>query len=261
MNRTTAELMCRVTEDFYLAMAGEFSRTRGSAWPGWAHVLDAAGIVEPASQAPLTVLDVGCGNLRFERFLRKHLPTSQLECFCIDNCEALLPDEETLANDFPFVRFQRIDVLGRLVHGADFTQLLEAPRVHLATCFGLMHHVPGQLARQALLNQLVACARPGGHVVVSYWRFMDSPELAERAIADHARALASLGLEAADFDEGDYLLGWQNLPDVFRFCHHFTHDEVAGMLSGLPSYVREVARFDDDGRTGALNTYIVLAVD
>ena len=67
--------MCRVTEDFYLAMAQEFSRTRGSGWPGWSRVLDAAGISEPATQTPLTVLDVGCGNLRFEPWLREALPT------------------------------------------------------------------------------------------------------------------------------------------------------------------------------------------
>ena len=253
--------MCRITADFYLAKAQEFSRTRRGSWPGWGRVLAAAGISEPAAQVPLAVLDVGCGNLRFERYLRDKLPTSQLECFAIDNCEALLPSEEVLANDYPYVRFQKVDVLGRLVHGASLNQAFEAPPADLVSCFGLMHHVPGERERRALLSQLVACARPGGHVAVSFWRFMDNEELAERARIDHARALSALALDSGELDEGDFLLGWDGQPGFFRYCHHFTHAEVRRLADALPPYVREVACFDADGRTGGLNTYLVLAVD
>ena len=261
MERTTAEILLRVTSDFYRAVAGEFSRTRGGAWAGWGRVLDEAGIADPASQAPLSVLDVGCGNLRFERWLRAQLPTSQLECFAVDDCEQLLPGEEELANDFPYVRFQKLDVLGRLVHGSDLVQALEAPPCHLVACFGLAHHVPGAAVRQALLEQLVACAQPGGHVAVTFWQFMDSSDLAQAAEQTTERALADLRLARTALDEGDYLLGWQNQPGVYRYCHHTTVAEIDALIAALPGYVREVARFACDGRTGALNTYVVLAVD
>ena len=261
MNRETAELMCKITEDFYAAQADGFSRTRQGAWAGWQRCLESAQTAALyAREAPLTVLDVGCGNLRFERYLHDLMPAAQIECFAVDNCELLLPGEEVLANDFPYVRFQKLDVLGRLVHGADLAQALEAPACALSVCFGLMHHVPGRQYRTQLLDTLIRTTRPGGHVVASFWHFMESDELAQRAHDSHVRALQTLGIDPAQLDEGDWLLGWQNAQNTWRYCHHFTPDEVDELLADLPVYVDVVDRFQADGRTGSLNTYIVLKV-
>ena len=274
MDRFTAEKLNAITERFYAAQAKPFSDLRSFPWPGWKRCLQEAGVLgahgegaldgslEPtlfrSVDVPFTVLDVGCGNLRFERYLRALLPGVQMECFAVDNCEALLPDEEALANEFPFVRFQKMDVLGRLVHEADLAAAFEAPPCQLVSCFGLFHHVPGARYRAALLDALVRCAKPGGFVAVSLWQFMDEPGIAAKAQAVHAQALLDEGIDAAWLDEGDYLLGWQNVPGAYRYCHHFTDGEVDGLVASVAGRARLVARFSSDGRTGALNTYVVL---
>ena len=149
-------------------------------------------------------------------------------------------DEEALANEFPFVRFQKMDVLGRLVHEADLAAAFEAPPCQLVSCFGLFHHVPGARYRAALLDALVRCAKPGGFVAVSLWQFMDEPGIAAKAQAVHAQALLD------------------NVPGAYRYCHHFTDGEVDGLVASVAGRARLVARFSSDGRTGALNTYVVL---
>lgn len=279
MDRITAEILCKLTDDFYTANAESFSRTRASAWPGWQRVLEEARIVAsnagPAAQQsleeglfgnsewPLTVLDVACGNLRFASYMREQLPSdAQLEYFAVDNCDELVLPEEELANTMPYVRYEKVDVLQRLLHGADVVDAIEAPLCQLVVAFGFMHHVPGREARAALLDALVRSAKPGGYVAVSFWQFMDNEELATRAQQDHAAALAALQLDAARLDAGDYLLGWQDVPieqvGSIRYCHHFTDKEIDQLAAAVAPRAQVAARFTADGRTGNLNTYLIL---
>lgn len=269
MDRSTAEILSDLTGDFYECYAEEFAATRQSPWPGWQRCLDemglGAGVQRPTAHlgtsaaAPLTVLDVGCGNLRFLKYLISKLPQEmQVESFAVDNCEGLLPDEEVLANEYPFVRFQKLDVVARAIHEASLPQALEAPRCQVVVCFGLMHHTPGAQYRKRLLADLVRCAQGGGFVAVSFWQFMESPDLAERALDAHARGLVRTGIDPARLDEGDYLLGWQNADDAFRYCHHFTDAEIDDLVASLGSAATVKARFKADGRTHGLNSYLVL---
>ncbi|MBQ9068634.1 MAG: class I SAM-dependent methyltransferase, partial [Eggerthellaceae bacterium] len=264
MDRITAEILCSLTDDFYACNAESFSRTRRSAWPGWERVLASAGIVGkdgggqglPAleeglfgnAEWPLSVLDVACGNLRFASYLRERLDAEeQLEYFAVDNCEGLVPPEEELANALPYVRFQKVDLLQRLLHGADLVDAIEAPACQLVVCFGLAHHVPGFELRAALLDALVRCAKPGGYVAVSFWQFMDSYDFASGALEQHARALGVLGLDPARLDAGDYLLGWQGVPAQekggIRYCHSFSSQEIDELVCSVDSRATAVDRF------------------
>lgn len=271
MDRLTAEKICEINTFFYETNAAEFAATRQAPWPGWQRCLEAAELDKDAflpvqrlglpGTAPLTVLDVGCGNLRFIKYLREQLSAEvQMECFAVDNCEDILPESEILANEFPFVRFQKLDVLGRTVHEASLPQALEAPRCRIVSCFGLFHHTPGFQYRQMLLGDLVRCCQNGGYVMMSFWQFMDSPDLAEAAREGHGARCEALGINPAYLDEGDFLLGWQQKPDAVRYCHHFTDGEIDALLATLPNRIEVVDRFKADGRTSALNTYVVLKV-
>ena len=110
------------------------------------------------------------------------------------------------------------------------------------------------------LAELVRAATSGGFVMVSFWQFMDSPDLASAAKASHAQASAQLGLSPDAFDEGDYLLSWQNQAGAVRYCHHFTDEEIDDLVASLGNMAQVKARFKSDGRTGMLNTYLVLQV-
>ena len=213
---------------------------------------DVAPLAGQPFREPLRVLDVACGNGRFLRFLQEALPGAAIAYFAVDDCEQLARDG--LAGDADNVAFQKLDIANSLIDGS-IGHAIKAPSVDMAVCFGFFHHIPGADSRAALLRALVKSVRPGGHVAVSLWQFAKSPELAARAVETTAKARVEYGLLA--LDEGDYLLGWQNRQHAYRYCHTFSDEEVADLARAVDRQASLVARFEADGRTGTLNSYLV----
>lgn len=285
MNDALARRLCALNSDFYRRQAESFSRTRRSPWHGWRRCLDAMPDAVPApGDRPFRVLDVACGNLRFEAFLEEALPGVCMECIAVDDCDALAasahhgverpdggPDRLDGGSDRPdgepgIVRFRHMDVVSALL-GADgsadagLVRFVERP-CDMTVAFGFMHHIPGEQRRERLLRSLVANTRSGGYVAVSFWCFLNDAGLAARALETHRAALADSGLSvwADSFDEGDYLLGWNNTPGAWRYCHHFDDAEVDRLVDAVSDVAEPIDRFSCDGRTGNLNQYIVLRV-
>lgn len=293
MDLQTQTTLSRMTARFYHVHASSFSATRQAPWHGWRRSLDAAlaALDSPQgenranqSSEPLTVLDLACGNLRYERFLAEALPTRAIHAWAVDNADALagqtscgtasqadgkteVPAAETLpAASTPAnltVSYQHLDIVGALIASgsagtAPLSEQISAPACDLAVAFGFFHHVPGAAARTALFDALLAKTRPGGCAIASLWRFMDSERLAAKARATTAQAQAAY--PALQLEENDYLLGWQDAQDAYRYCHHFSNEEI----NLLADHAREcwgcrlLARFSADGKAGNLNTYLVL---
>lgn len=91
MNESLARRLCELNTEFYREQAHSFSDTRHAAWPGWMRCLN---VVEPSfrSREESVVLDVACGNLRFEEFLAKQLSGHALRIHALDSCDDLVPD-------------------------------------------------------------------------------------------------------------------------------------------------------------------------
>lgn len=241
MDLTYARRMGDLTTTFYQRVGSSFSVTRQSPWPGWRELLD---LVRPCLGESPTVLDLACGNLRFERFLADEGIAARV--WAIDNNDELMglgePDE--LA-----VQMRHLDVLAVLCDGRDLGHELEAlgvPACDLAVCFGFMHHVPLAEQRVEVLRTLVDAVRPGGLVAVSLWQFARDARLMAKARPVEGGV------------PGDYLLGWQHETDVWRFCHSFAEAEVDALVDACAPQAAETARFSADGRRGDLNRYIVL---
>lgn len=277
MDMKTAEILCNVTSDFYRAQAASFSATRTSPWHGWrrcvtamAEALGVADCVtggishgEAASddgagdaglRPNVSVFDLACGNLRFERYLAGVLPCANVRVHAVDGCDELAADVGIPA--IP-VTYESSDIVGGLIAGAPLSELHRAPQVDMAVSFGFLHHVPGEEPRVRVLDGLIDAVRPGGCVAVSLWQFMNNPALAAKAHAAHAQASKALGLAADAFDEGDYLLGWKNVEGAWRYCHHFSDGEVSRLIDAVSPRARLVDAFEADGRTGAMNKYLV----
>ena len=248
-----------LTGEFYRANAESFSQTRQSPWQGWVRLLEVMD-ARAAEHEPLRVLDVACGNLRFERYLADALPGRTVSGYAVDNCESLVETGER--NEFgPLSRmaFQSLDVVERLSDGR-LREALEAPDAScdLAVSFGFMHHVPLARWRVGLLRALVAKVRPGGFVAVSFWRFLNSEKLARKAQETTSHARVELGLP--ELPPNDYLLGWQDTQGLYRYCHHFDEQEIERLLATVADSAELVSRFEADGKTGNLNEYVVLRV-
>lgn len=301
-----------LTSDFYAREAASFSATRQAPWHGWEKAWECIAACNSApgrrassgdtsgtssasstsggdtSGAPLSVLDLGCGNLRFERFLAERT-SAPIRVTALDNCPELAGDKGDLP-DAITMEFQTLDLVEALLDGTFADHLPHAER-DLAVAFGLMHHLPTFALRTRTLEGLVDSLRPGGLAIVSFWQFLNDPRLAAKAAATTAEGRAALDLPA--FRENDFLLGWQHAQGIYRFCHHTPEQEIDALLSavhasgssaaverepgaargsippagGRPAVsalsfrkisFREIARFSADGKQGTLNRYVVL---
>lgn len=251
--------LCALTGEFYRANAESFSQTRQSPWQGWVRLLEVMD-ARAAERELLRVLDVACGNLRFERYLADALPGRMLSGWAVDNCEPLVEaGERSEFGPLSRMSFQNLDAIERLSAGC-LREALEAPDAScdLAVSFGFMHHVPLERWRAELLRTLIAKVRPGGFVAVSFWRFLNSDKLAGKAQETTIRARAELGIP--ELPPNDYLLGWQDTQGLYRYCHHFDEPEIERLLAAVADSAELVSRFEADGKTGNLNEYVVLRV-
>ena len=266
MDIRTAQLLSEVTSDFYRRFARSFSDTRQSAWPGWdrcAQLARARLSDEPAASGrALRVLDLACGNLRFERFLAQAIAPAQTTFFAVDGCGELLAAPLSAPASQPLdVRTVHLDVVDTLFADGSLADALAQGGVEpcdLSASFGFLHHVPLASQREQVLRSLVDLTRPGGLVVVSLWRFLDDDAFARKARAQHERNAAALGLPP--LADNDLVLGWRDEPDARRFCHSFTDGEVDELACAVRPRAFELERFRADGRTGAMNDYLVLQV-
>ena len=251
--------LCALTGEFYRANAESFSQTRQSPWQGWVRLLEVMD-ARAAERELLRVLDVACGNLRFERYLADALPGRMLSGWAVDNCEPLVEaGERSEFGPLSRIAFQNLDVIERL-SGGRLWESLEAPDASrdLAVSFGFMHHVPLECWRAELLRTLIAKVRPGGFVAGSFWRFLNSDKLARKAQETTIRARAELVIP--ELPPNDYLLGWQDTQGLYRYCHHFDELEIERLLAAVADSAELVSRFEADGKTGNLNEYVVLRV-
>lgn len=250
MDTATERALIELNNRFYREHADTFSATRQAPWPGWKRLMDLVAARIGALSAP-AILDLACGNLRFERFCLERPGGADAVFHAVDASTELAE----LAPSLPGVRYRQADLLAELL--AERDPLPEMPQVDLTVCFGFLHHVPGARLRGELLDLMARMTVPSGFIALSLWRFMDDPRLAAKAATADALAATS-GLPHAELEPGDHYLGWQDDPRPLRFCHHFDDKEVDACAQRLArAGAVEIARYDADGRSGALNHYLV----
>lgn len=211
--------------------------------------------------ASVRILDVACGNMRFAAFLREELRGRQIDYFAVDDCAGLvphLPEGEGFSTCF-----QNLDIIGELAAGMGLAHAIDAEPCDLVGCFGFFHHVPSFELRVRLIDALLQKTTSGGVVCASFWQFMGDEKFVKKAEAWNSKAksgLASAGLDASQLEAGDYFLGWQNEPGLWRYCHDFEELEIDALVAAAckGDKAREVARFSADGKSGAMNRYVVL---
>lgn len=282
MDHSFAQQLCDLNTRFYQDNSTSFSATRHASWEGWHQVaqalrdnlaaedrcdrIDRAHRIHQGDhrlQAELPILrvtDVACGNLRFERFLAQEFEDMKLCVQALDNCDDLLPlKEEQLS--MGSVTFHHCDIMAALQDQTLHEALtFVSCSSDLAVSFGFMHHIPLVHWREKCIRGLVHTVRPGALVAVSFWRFADDEDLAAKASRTHQRALDALGWndQREQFLPGDYLVGWQNRSDSYRYCHSFSDHEISLLAQAVSDISEVVTRFRADGRTHALNEYLIL---
>jgi len=254
MNPDTRRRLHALNLAFYAEHAAEFDATREHPWPGWERVLEhLPGPPDSDPDAPLRLLDVGCGNARLARFLGERL-ARPLDYVGVDASEALLAVARVRTAGISGARI-------RLVH-RDF--LADRPGTGLpagpfdaVVLFGVLHHVAGFDARAGLLAEAAARVVSGGVLAFTVWRFVESPRLRARIApwGEEARAGAE-PVAAGDLEAGDHLLRWGQQPGLLRYCHHTDSAELDRLVASVGLTCLD--RFLCDGRSHDLNEYVVL---
>lgn len=247
MDATTRDALRALNRDFYERHALAFDATRDHAWPGWGRVLARL----PAGRRSL--LDAGCGNGRFARFLAASDRGADVDYLGIDASEALVrvARERCAHAGLRRLRFVRGDLF-------DDGDLLPGP-FDAVVLFGVLHHVPGFEERVRLVARLATRLTAGGLLAATLWRFGADPRAAGHTLAwdTHPARVDPRALEP-----GDHLLAWGGSRRVARYCHFVDDAEVERLVERCAAGgLRLVDRFRSDGRGGDLNEYLLWVAD
>ena len=241
MDPLFAQELCELNNRFYRTWADSFSDTRHNTWPGWNRCLKESGLVDhplPLLEQ-LHLLDVACGNLRFERHLARSIPNAIIEVQALDACDELAQNGIQLPSNV-FASFTHCDVMEELQSSTLADALRFDTQADLSVSFGFLHHIPLPEWRATFLKALVT-----------------DEGLAAKAKESTASGIAELGYPKEQFGKGDCLLGWKNEKGAYRYCHSFSDEEINDLVSAVSNEAYLKARFQADGRTGALNEYLV----
>jgi len=243
MNESTIQRLNALNREFYRQTVQNFDESRGRPWPGWKRLLS------HLNRAEISVLDVGCGNGRFGRFLARNLAETVIRYHGVDHTPALLDAARTAFQKMhilPDARLEERDIVENPPESGAYT---------LVVLFGVLHHIPGAAVRSALLRTLAERTAPGGLLVYTSWCFYEYERFRERLI-DWPADLA------ADVESGDYVMDWRRghaALSALRYCHYVDQTEQAQLTRALESsgFV-EIDNFRADGHTNDINRYSVL---
>lgn len=302
MNRETVRALCQLNTEFYERNAASFSQTRTAPWEGWRRCMAACGFDDSDealgqsmdTQIADSVLDIACGNLRFEAFLANTYPHIDWSFFAVDNCEPLVASgQEDIAKK---VHFTCEDIVSNLIEGlpaaepANIPALAAATPFDLVVSFGFMHHIPSFNLRLQFLLEALNQVKPGGYLAVSFWQFLNDPAKRAKIEQTHADALVFfsgcleahandkdaldrgagsshfansspsspklIAFDPCSLEPNDYFLGWKNEPGNYRYCHHFSNEEIDQIIAALAPHATAVESFSADGKPGNLNRYV-----
>ncbi|MCF0104848.1 MAG: class I SAM-dependent methyltransferase [Eggerthellaceae bacterium] len=237
---------------FYQAIKHNFSNTRQNPWPGWERLSQE---VFPHLPKCALIIDFACGNMRFAKFCAKKL--DQFFFMGLDYNEDLPKDfcEHSLKNARQKIDFIQADLL----KGFDFSQLSNT--AHLVVCFGFFHHIPSYKQRVAVLQQLIDNTKYGGFVCINLWQFMKNDKLAAKTQESTKLALAYFKTKTeyqalTEIRTNSYFLGWEKQKNVFRYCHHFSDEEVDRLEKDVNN-AKLINSYNADGRNNNLNRYLI----
>jgi tRNA (uracil-5-)-methyltransferase TRM9 len=248
MKRSTIIRLNALNQRFYQENAASFADSRQAPWSGWEQLkpfLDEFSSKNPAK--PLHVLDVGCGEGRFGRWLSQQ--GYQVEYRGLDNSEALLSEarKHVPLNNGSTFQFEYRDVVAELLDETlSFSQQFD-----VIVLFGVLHHIPSAELRKRLLERLSQALTPNGLLIFTLWQLQHHPQLLSRQ-----ESAEIIGLSPAELEVGDYILDWRRDGRGYRYCHDFSGEpDKQFEVSGL----KTIGSYFADGNDSKSNKYIILS--
>jgi tRNA (uracil-5-)-methyltransferase TRM9 len=246
MDKSTVQQILKLNKEFYQSVAEDFSKTRRSPWKGWKELIPIFDRYLADIQV-LKVLDLGCGNGRFLKFLleTKLAQNDTIEYLGLDSTLQLLNDAKQIK--YKKARFKQADIFK--------LSQKSGGKYDLVVAFGIMHHLPSREFRLAWLKGLSAALTKGGLLVLTFWNYHKTVKY---DVANKILKTQKLPVKLDQLEENDYFLWWGGNPQLLRYCHAYSEAELHEITKILKEHELElVKRTDIDGKSGTLNTYLV----
>lgn len=234
MRRDIEQQLLSLNQSFYGDYAQSFAQSRVNPQPGFRRLLPY--VPENCKR----VLDVGCGEGRFGRFLLAEWP--DLNYVGVDFSPELLARAE---RDLPEGTFYCRDI-------SRAGSLHELGWFELVVSLAVLQHIPGRARRVKVLRSMGERLASGGRLFLSTWQFLDSRRQ-RRKIVDWER----VGLTDGAVEENDYLMTWGASRQGLRYVAYIDQAEVKALAEEAGLAVKD--DFRSDGREGDLNLYSILA--
>jgi SAM-dependent methyltransferase len=233
-----------INADFYAEFAASFGASRLYPQPGYRQLL--TYLPQPCKR----VLDVGCGNGRFGKFLVENLPEVQYSGLDA-NPELLAIAASGIDGHFIL---QDISQPGYLAGLGEFD---------LIVCLATLQHLPSRGNRRRALAEMGTHLAKNGRLVLSSWQFMGSQRQRRKVLPWQL-----VGLRENELEEGDFLVAWNRGGSGYRYVNLITAENIRKLVqltsaggdpAGIPDPpLRIIAEYLADGKEGNLNLYSVL---
>ncbi len=257
MNKQAILQLNKVNKLFYQQIGSDFDDTRKQPWHGWDHIIPhiQKKIIE---KKQVHILDIGCGNGRFLKFIVSKWKNSNIFYHGIDNNQFLLnkaknvvPTVINTSSKKPSIKtqFTHQDIVTSLLHSKK--SFLEEKSYDVIVAFGVFHHIPGFRTRHQLMKYLADSAKETAIICVSFWQFNKSKRLLKKQASP-----ILVNIKAEDLEKNDYILDWNRATFGYRYCHLSDKDEIKKIIKNTQTTI--LFEFDDDGKTKNLNHYLVL---
>jgi len=221
MNNKGIEEIIKLNRDFYTKHNESFDKSRSFGfWEGFNNILEFI----PQN---LKILDLGCGNARFLKFLLEK--NIEIKGYLgLDNSyEFILKNSQIYQN----YEFKELDVILNL------DQISQ--KYSLIVAFGITHHIPDKEFRQGWFQKIEELTTKDGFIVLSFWNFNKNKSDSEFKPTNY------------EPQEGDYFLGWKDDFSSHRYCHFFEETEIEEIANILKNSTL-LSKFDKDQ-----NTYLI----
>jgi len=224
--------------NLYSTYAKNFSATRQAPWKGW-EVLPYNKLLDNNKN----VLDLGCGNGRFLKYLLNKRKESINFYLGVDNSQELLniaKQELNTSNTSKFI-FENVDLL------SERWNLEIKKEFNLIVAFGLMHHLYTYEQRKNLLKNSIKLLSKGGFLIITYWQFALIKRFEDLIINPSTLS------EKFELKENDYILKFGNDKGAYRFCHFTDIAEIVELEKDIP--FKMIKTFYSDGKDNQQNLY------
>ncbi|HCB50116.1 MAG TPA: hypothetical protein DEP47_11480 [Chloroflexi bacterium] len=233
MQEEIVERLLAINRDFYLKFATSFAETRAHPQPGFYQLIEF--IPKPCKK----MLDVGCGEGRFGRFVLNRNLIDQYTG--VDFSQEIIDiAKDSMKGEFFLRELSRYGSLNGL---GEF---------NLIVCLATMQHIPGRSNRLNLLREMGTHLTAKGIIFLSNWQFLDS-ERQRRKVTDWSK----VNIDPTKLEENDFLIAWQRDGTGFRYVNFINSDEMEWLAKSVGLNVS--GQFRADGQEGNLNLYSILS--